>query len=154
MSLPVLLLLSQTLFLLVGFVLKAQLSRSERYFLYRVKSVKAVEGHTYYNKTKERNNRASILKSSDIQHSIASAISVQIRRVAEGRRHLNPAAPFSIHNERDAGVLLPSPFLPLRITCLGWSLENTPLRQGPAEANIQSGGICSGTPGRGLAQRD
>ena len=30
------------------------------------KCVKAVEGHTYYNKTKERNNRASILKSSDI----------------------------------------------------------------------------------------
>lgn len=77
------------------------------------KCVKAVEGHTYYNKTKETNNRASILKSSDIQHIIVLVISVRIRRVAEGRRHLNPAAPFSMHNERDAGVLLPRPVLPL-----------------------------------------
>ena len=38
--------------------------------LWSVKCLKAVEGHTYYNKTKGRNNRASILKSSDIQHII------------------------------------------------------------------------------------
>lgn len=116
------------------------------------KCVKAVEGHTYYNKTKERNNRASILKSPDIQHIIASVISVRIR-VAEGRRHLNPAAPFSIHNERDVGVLFPSPFLPLRVAHPEWSLENTPLCQPTAEANVQFVGICSGTPGRELAQR-
>lgn len=80
------------------------------------KCVKAVEGHTYYNKTKETNKRASILKSSDTQHIIALVISVWIRKVAEERRHLNPAAPFRIHNERDVGVLFPSPFLPLLVT--------------------------------------
>lgn len=80
------------------------------------KCVKAVEGHTYYSKTKETNKRASILKSSDIQHIIALVISVWIRKVAEGRRHLNPAAPFSIHNKRDVGVLFPGLFLPLLVT--------------------------------------
>lgn len=110
------------------------------------KCVKAVEGHMYYNKTKERNNRASILKSSDIQHIIALVISVWIRRAAKGRRHLNPAAPFSIHNERNAGVLFPNLFLPLGVTCLEWSLENTPLCQGTTEENVQFVGVCSSTP--------
>lgn len=115
------------------------------------KCVKAVEGHTYYNKTKERNNSASILKSSDIQHIIASVISVQIRRVAEGRRHLNPAAPFSMHNERDAGVLFPSPFLPFRVTRPERSLGNIPLCWSTTKVNVQFVGICCGTPGKGLA---
>lgn len=78
--------------------------------LWSVKCLKAVEGHTYYNKTKGRNNRASILKSSDIQHIIALVISVRIRRAAKGRRHLNPAVLFSIHNERDAESCSPAPF--------------------------------------------
>lgn len=86
------------------------------------KCVKAVEGHMHYNKTKERNNRASILKSKDLQHIIVLVISVWIRRVAKGRRHLFPAARFSIHNEKDAGVLFLSLFLPLCVMCLEWSL--------------------------------
>lgn len=110
------------------------------------KCVKAVEGHIYYNKTKERNNRASILKSSGIQHIIGLVISVWIRRVAKGRRHLNPAAPLSIHNEKNAGVLFPSLFLPLWVMCLEWSLENMPLCQGNTEENVQFVGICSSTP--------
>lgn len=118
------------------------------------KCVKAVEGHMYYNKTKERNNRASILKSSDIQHTIASVISVWIRRVAEGRRHLNPAAPFSIHNERCEGVLFLSPFLPLHVTHPAWSLDNITLCQGTEEEIVQFVDICSGISGRGLAQGD
>lgn len=81
------------------------------------KCVKAVEGHMHYNKTKERNNRSSILKSSDIQHIIALVISVWIRRAAKGRRHLNPAL-LSAYNEKDAGVLFPSLFLPLCVMCL------------------------------------
>lgn len=154
MSLPTLLLLSQTLFLLAGFVLKSQLSHSAWYFsLQSEKCVKAVEGHTYYNKTKERNNRASILKSSNIQHIIALVISVWIRRVAGGRRLLNPAAPFSIHNERDAGVLFPSPFLPLCVALPEHFLANTLLCHGAKEVNGLVG-ICSGTPGRGLTWRD
>lgn len=109
------------------------------------KCVKAVEGHMYYNKTKGRNNRASILKSSDIQHIIALVILVGIRRVAKGRRHLNPAAPFSIDNEKDAGVLFPSLFLPLCVMCLEWSLNNMPLCQFITDANVQFVGICSST---------
>lgn len=86
--------------------------------LWSEKCLKAVEGHTYYNKTKGRNNRASILKSSDIQHIIALAISVWIRRAAEGRRHLNPAVLFSIHNERDAGSCSPAPFCRPVVNCV------------------------------------
>lgn len=95
--------------------------------LWSEKCLKAVEGHTYYNKTKGRNNRASILKSSDIQHIIALVISVWIRRAAEGRRHLNPAVLFSIHNERDAGSCSPAPFCHRVVSCVKMPGEDNSL---------------------------